>query len=181
VITFKEYLEEAGKVHRVGGPAEKRGAPQGMEKARMFDTPQERKNRSVLYKMHGDRNEFFATGDHEVTEQDDEIAFSRTQFAILVMSGGDYSDKYYGVNVIFTRDGKIDGATFDERADKEWENPKKRAKIIAAAKEWGDKHGLQKWLNPVGSMVDDDDDASPEAKELAAKLAARRNKSKEKK
>lgn len=72
---------------------------------------------------------YFATGDAE-----DFGDF----FSVLVMSmdtdrrqDGD-EDEYFGVNVLFHRNGEITASTADSRADKEWKRD--RDEIIAVAR-----------------------------------------------
>ena len=173
-------LFEAGRVH-VRAKAEKpapRGAPE--VKARVFDKKGSR-NRSVLKRMK-DNEKYFATGDSEVFRNDDEeIMFFGTEgYGILVMSTKNADLKftngidYQGVTVIFNRDGKVHGNAYDDRADLEWE--KDAPLITKVAREFGGDE-LEQYLNPVGAMIDKDDD-SPEMKRLRDKLEARKNKKK---
>jgi hypothetical protein len=119
VITLDE------KVHRIGGPAEKRGAP--ADKARAFDkvNPKTgaRPSRSMLKKLEmSSRPEFFAL---DVSEDPDYTM-------VLVLRSGVDDPEYYGVNVLFYPDGKVDAATGDAIADKQWKDH--RAEIIRVAK-----------------------------------------------
>jgi len=176
-------FEEPGKVHtRVKDKKpEPRGAPEGWHKARAFDK-KGAKNRSILKKMRDEQNQFFTTGDSEFNPPDDEMALPyNSGLFVLVMSGGEDSEKdmmqnrYYGVNVYFPWDGgEIEGMAYDDRAQKEWDNAKSRAKIITVAKEFA-REVLPKYLGGgINNMVDlDDDDDSPEAKSLRDKLQTR--------
>lgn len=83
---------------------------------------------------------FYATGDHE--EEEDSLW-------VLVMnrltndpSHHDYYADYHGVNVLFNKDGKVDAATGDPKADREWDNH--QAAITKVAKDWAMKHYADK-------------------------------------
>jgi hypothetical protein len=115
------------KVVTLKNPAIKpRGAPE--DKARAFDKVNARtgarKNRSVLKAMEKAKpdQEYFAL---DVSEDPDYTM-------VLVMKAGLYDHDYYGVNVLFYPDGRIEASTGDSLADKQWE--KNKREIIKVAK-----------------------------------------------
>lgn len=115
------------KVHTLRNPDIKpMGAP--ADKARAFDKVNARtgarKNRSVLKAMEKAKpdQEYFAL---DVSEDPDYTM-------VLVMKAGLYDHDYYGVNVLFYPDGRIEASTGDSLADKQWE--KNKREIIKVAK-----------------------------------------------
>lgn len=149
-------LFEAGRVHtrQVPNRPAPRGAPEGWDKARAFDKKGE-KNRSVLRKLHGDRNQFFATGDYEINPPDDEMSLPyHPGVDVVVFSGGEYDSKYNGISVHFPwNGGEPQGHTFDERAEKEWD--KNSAKILKVARAEA-RQIMTDHFGAVDSMIDDD-------------------------
>lgn len=129
-LSFKEFLSEAGRVHVLKKSGIKpRGAPE--DKARVFDQPGT--DRSVLAKL--------GKGKYNAIEFSDEGDF----IMVLVMRDDieptqygskrpkkDPHENYYGVNVLFFPDGKIDADLHDPRAKQQWKQD--RDKIIATAK-----------------------------------------------
>jgi hypothetical protein len=104
-----------------------KGAPE--DKARAFDkvNPKTgaRPNRSVLKKLAAENEKKFY-----VLEMGDEGEY----IMVLVMqSGVDYDPNYYGVNVLFYPDGKVDASTADKVADKQWANHKSEIIKVARA------------------------------------------------
>ena len=129
------------KVHRIGGDAEKKGAP--TDKARAFDkvNPKTgaRPNRSVLKQL-----EKMRSNDQDYAAMD--ISEDPDYTMVLVAGGGQTEpyladgEEYYGVNVLFYPSGKVDAATADKASDWQWKHHKD--KIIAAAKKALKKHDV---------------------------------------
>lgn len=174
-------FEEPGKVRtRVQDKKpEPKGAPENFDRARAFDGKRG-KNRSVLKHMMDQRNEFFDTGDMEFNPPDDEMSLPYNPgFDVLIMSGGEDSEKdlmanrYSGISVHFPWDGgEITAYTSDDRGDKEWGNPKKKAKIIAVAKEAARRYLPSYLEGGIDRMIDMDDD-SPEIQAVKQKIEKR--------
>lgn len=119
-------LVEAGRTFTIKNPNIKpRGAPE--EKARAFDkvNPKTgtRPNRSVLKKMQKGAEDFFAVQG----EEDEEYTM-----CLVVSAANSEKPNYYGVNVLFYPNGKVEGVTADSMSDKEWKNH--RARIVKVAR-----------------------------------------------
>jgi hypothetical protein len=127
------------KVHRVGGPAAKQGAP--LVKARAFDkvNPKTgaRPDRSFLRGYHGGPAE--GKGKYvglEYADEGDFISVIVIRDDVPLTYGNrkkDPNDEYNGINVLFFPDGKIDVDTYDVTSKRQW--LKDKDKIIAAAKD----------------------------------------------
>lgn len=124
-----------GKVHQIGVPFEKRGAPTGPDRARAFDkvNPKTgaRPDRSFF------KNYNPKAGKYSAMESSVEDEYTM----VLVMGDGkelsygnqkDPWSAYYGVNVLFFPDGRIDAETGDPTSKAQW--AKDKEKIIAAAR-----------------------------------------------
>jgi hypothetical protein len=128
-------------VHRVGGEASKRGAPE--ERARAFDKVNQktgaRPNRSVIAKLDKAKSQDQDYAATDISEEED--------YTMVLVVGGSTEpytakgEEYYGVNVLFYPDGKISASTADSAADWQWKHHK--AEIIAAAKKALKKHGIK--------------------------------------
>jgi len=126
-----------GKVHQIGVPFEKRGAPTGPDRARAFDkvNPKTgaRPDRSFL------KNYNPKAGRYSGVEYDNEEEYTM----VLVMGDGkefSYGDQkdpwteYYGVNVLLFPNGKVQSSTADPTSKAQW--AKDKDKIIKAAKDY---------------------------------------------
>lgn len=124
------------KVHVIGSPWPKRGAPSGPDRARAFDKVNartgKRPDRSAM------KNYNPSAGKYSAIEFSDEEDF----IMVLVMGDGkefsygnskDPWTAYYGVNVLFFPDGKIDADFSDPTSKKQW--TKDKDKIIKVAKD----------------------------------------------
>jgi hypothetical protein len=135
---LKKSIDE--KVHRIGGDAEKKGAP--TDKARAFDkvNPKTgaRPNRSVLKQLEKMRSNDQDYAAMDISEDPD--------YTMVLVAGGQTEpyladgEEYYGVNVLFYPSGKVDAATADKASDWQWKHHKD--KIIAAAKKALKKHDV---------------------------------------
>jgi hypothetical protein len=117
------------KVYTLKNPNIKpRGAPE--DTARAFDRPG--KDRSVLKKL--DRKGYYDAV--EFSDEGDYIAVlvwgANNSKSSMSARPGDHHVEYYGVNVLFYPDGKIDASTSDKLAASQWKNDK--AEIIKIAK-----------------------------------------------
>lgn len=118
-----EDIELTEKVHTIRNPKVKpRGAPE--QTARAF--LKKNHNHSVLKKLAKQKSK-----EYHAVESSDEGEY----VMVLMMKADDEhraGDDYYGVNVLFYPNGRIDASTADDTADKQWKTD--RAAIIAAAK-----------------------------------------------
>jgi hypothetical protein len=126
LVESDESISEAGRVHSLNpGKFPARGEPE--EKARAFDkvNPKtgERPDHSILKSI--------PAGKYEAVEFSDEGDY----IMVLVMddASSDTKPEYYGVNVMFYPDGKIDASTGDKTSAAQWR--KDREKIIKVAKD----------------------------------------------
>lgn len=135
---FKIMEDLTEKVHTLSKPGIKpKGSPKSWDRARAFDkvNPKtgKRPDRSVLKNYNPQKGKYHAI------ESSDEKDF----IMVLVMGDGkefsygkdhekDPWTEYYGVNVLFFPDGKVDASTGDLTSKQQW--AKDKDKIIAAAK-----------------------------------------------
>ena len=165
-------LFEAGRVFSVGTPKSKVGAP--ADKARAFDKVHggtgKRPNRSLLKKLEKEnrQDKYYAL---EFSDEGEHI------MCLVMKADVAMNQSYYGVNVLFYPDGKIDAATSDALGAKQWTKDKGEiVKVAKAALKDADLPGMYDGLSGrsvkrgTGKLSFDIDARTNEAKGMRPKI-----------
>lgn len=131
-----KYIDEAGRVFQTGPSFSKRGAPD--IPARAFDAPG--RDRSVLPKP--GTGKYVANGDGGDEGDYYQCLVTRDDFEIYKK----YEDgeEYYGINVLFFKDGSVSASCDDKFSKLQWLDDK--AEIIKVAKNAIGRDALENFL-----------------------------------
>lgn len=123
MIAVNENLDEAGRVFQTGHRYPPRHPRDGVERARAFDRVNKRTGDRP------DRSMFPIDETYTAIDGSNEGDYIQ----VLVMKNTGVND-YYGINVLFMSDGKIESSTADDTSDDQWREDKEE--IIKVAREW---------------------------------------------